>query len=168
MRAFLALLQAVALTWTPSPTPNATTNVVRDGTVIASGLTTASYTDSSVPVGNHTYYVTATAGGAVSGPSNTITIQIGPLTATMIGYGTSTISPTITRVTVNVSAVSGSAIPQGTLVWAIDGQPIYTDTLLPNGRDGRDIWSILLSSKVPVTITYSGSSTFAPSTTTLP
>lgn len=68
---------AVALTWTPSTTPNATTNVIRNGAVIASGLTTAGYTDSKVSPGSfYSYYVTATANGVTSQRSNVITVTI--------------------------------------------------------------------------------------------
>jgi hypothetical protein len=171
MRLTLALLalQSVALTWTPSPTPNATTSVVRDGVTIASGLTVAGFTDAAVAAGTHAYWVTATAPGlATSAPSNTFTAVIPALIPTMIGYGTSVLNGNLTRVTINVTAVSGKDIPQGTVTWAINGKPIYVDTLLKNGKDGKDVWTILLTSSIPVTITYSGNANFGVSSTTLP
>lgn len=179
----LALLQSVTVTWTPSPTTGATASIYRipagcpstvgGGVQLVSGLTTTSFTDATtVPGTTYGYYGIASVNGLNSAPSSCFTAIIPQppttLTPTLIGYGTATINSSLTRVTVNVSAVSGKVVPQGTIIWSINGKPIYTDTLLKNGRDGQNVWTLLLNSSIPITITYSGNANFAASSVTLP
>jgi len=162
---FLLALQAVSLTWVPSTTPNAATNVYRDGTQIASGLTGAAYTDSTVTQGaSYTYYVTATAQGMESMPSNTIQINVPPtLAPTSIALATKILNTNMTGVQTTVSSTTSGKIT-GKVNWIIEGSLIYSITL-----DGKATASVqlptLLLRFLPVTITYVGNSAYAPSTT---
>ena len=165
MKHFLLLAQvAVALTFTPSTTPNATTNVFRNGTQIASGVTGTSYSDSTPPPGLNTYYLTATAGGVNSAPSNSMQINVPPaLAPTSIALTTKILNTNMTGVQATVSSTTPGKIT-GKVNWIIEGSLIYSITL-----DGKATASVqlptLLLRFLPVTITYVGNSTYAPSTT---
>ena len=157
---------AVSLTWVPSTTPNATTNVYRNGSQIASGLTGAAYTDSAVTAGgSYTYYVTASAGSAVSGPSNSVTLNIPTslLIPTTTATSTSILNTNMTGVRATVASTTPGKIT-GKVNWIIEGSLIYSITL-----DGKATASVqlptLLLRFLPVTVTYVGNSTYAPSTT---
>jgi hypothetical protein len=169
-RTFLILAQtAVALTWTPSTTPNATTTVYRDGQSIVSGLTAASYSDSTVTVGQHTYYVTADAPGrTTSPPSDPFQITIPPATQipTVIGTSTSNAGSGYTRITVHVQNLTSAAIPQGTVTWTSGGAVFFTNTLDKQGKAVQNWWTVGLSN-LPVTVLYSGNTTFAASSVTI-
>lgn len=175
LRVSILLLQTVALTWTPSTTPNATTNVFRNNTQIASGLTIASYTDASVAAGStYTYYVLATAGGAISSPSNSVTLAIpnpvGTLTPTAVSVGTFASNANMTKITVTVTASSGKKVPAGTVTFTAAGSAgtlTLTGTLNAKGQVSQSIATELLQ-VVPVTITYSGNTNFSASSATIP
>jgi len=166
LRTLLILAQiAVSLTWVPSTTPNTTTNVYRDGAQIASELAGAAYTDTSAAAGPHTYYVTATAGGADSAPSNAIQITVPPtLAPTSIALATKILNTNMTGVQATVSSTTTSGKITGKVNWIIEGSLIYSITL-----DGKATASVqlptLLLRFLPVTVTYVGNGTYAPSTT---
>lgn len=175
------LAQAVALTWTPSPTPNATTSVYRitgtcpatinGGTLIASSLSGGAYTDATVAAGtSYCYYATATAGNSTSGPSNAYaaavpTIQI-PTTVTLT---TSTVNTYLTKVTAKVTAATGTTVPQGTIVFVFNGPAgsVTFTTALNKQGTVTDIVATEALRLVPLTATYAGNSGFASSTATL-
>jgi hypothetical protein len=73
----------------------------------------------------------------------------------------------MSKVSVAVKAATGKVVPQGTVTWTIQGTTIFTTTLTRQGQTSASICTMLMQF-LPVTITYSGSSTFAPSTITLP
>lgn len=168
MRALLAyaLQVAVSLTWTPSTTPNATTTLYRDGQPIAQSLTAASYVDSSVSSGLHTYTAVAVAPQGSSAPSDPFQITVPPeLVPTTITFSQSTLNANFTRVTAVVRGTSGAVIPTGVLTWSVGGVQFFTTTLSKSGVAIESFWTTMLNN-LPVTITYSGSSLFSPSTIT--
>lgn len=155
---------AVSLTWVPSTTPNATTTVTRNGQAIVSGLTVASYIDSTVAAGKtYTYNVTGVLGGATSAPSNPFIATIPPaLAPTTVTITTSPANAYLDRISVAVTANSGSGIPQGVVSFSIQGTIILNTTLDKKGQTSTQLCMMLLKF-LPVTVTYTGSSTFASS-----
>lgn len=156
--------EAVSLTWTP--TPGTTSNVLRDGVQIASGLTTGTYTDANVVPGQtYNYTVTATDADGTSTPSNTFTATIpAALTPTTVTATSSIASGLMSKVVVSVSSSSGPVT--GNVTWGFQGNVVYTTGLNKQGQASEQIPTLLLKF-IPLTLQYQGSNKYAPSTGTV-
>ena len=84
--------RTVSLAWTSSVTPNVGYNVYRAAGLCGSQASPAAFTklnanpvadvtysDANVAVGNYCYYITATASGIESAPSNNVSGTVAPL-----------------------------------------------------------------------------------------
>lgn len=93
---------SVSLTWTASSDTGGTVNVYRStstcptGSAVPSGFTSLAtkvaaagpYSDTTVGIGQFSYYVTTVVNGAESVPSNCISVVITPLAPTaLVGLG---------------------------------------------------------------------------------
>jgi hypothetical protein len=87
---------SVTLTWTDAQNPAGTTYNVKRAiglctgtptfTTIASALTTKTYNDATVTVGNYCYVVTAVLNGAESVPSNSAQANVPPFPPTALTF----------------------------------------------------------------------------------
>ena len=130
----------------------------------AGGVTTATFTPSTLSVGTHT--ITATYSGvanfALSTATLTQTVSTKPATSTVVS---SSINPSVfgqgVTFTATVSPSGGSGTPTGTVQFVIDGTALGSPVSLTGGVATSTAISTLSLASHNIQATYSGDSTFA-------
>lgn len=116
-----------------------TYNLYRDGTALANDMSDTQYTDSNLPDGTYSYYVTTNYYGGVTEPSNTVTVTVpGTFTQTVeLNEGWTWWTPTVTT---SLTDLESALRANGILINSQDGGFV---------RYENDTWSGTLQGFVP-------------------
>ena len=120
-----------------------TYNLYRDGTALATDMSDTQYTDSNLPDGTYSYYVTTNYYGGVTDPSNTVTVTVpGAFTQTVeLNEGWTWWTPTVTTSLTDLEIALGA---NGILINSQDGGFVRYEIV-----EGQGHWNGTLQGFVP-------------------
>ena len=120
-----------------------TYNLYRDGTALANDMSDTQYTDSNLPDGTYSYYVTTNYYGGVTEPSNTVTVTVpGAFTQTVeLNEGWTWWTPTVTTSLTDLEIALGA---NGILINSQDGGFVRYEIV-----EGQGHWNGTLQGFVP-------------------
>ena len=120
-----------------------TYNLYRDGTALANDMSDTQYTDSNLPDGTYSYYVTTNYYGGVTDPSNTVTVTVpGAFTQTVkLNEGWTWWTPTVTTSLTDLEIALGT---NGILINSQDGGFVRYEIV-----EGQGHWNGTLQGFVP-------------------